>query len=156
MMSSLEARSPFMDRDVVEWAARVPSHVKMRGREKKALLKEIAARSLPRDVIYRPKHGFSLPVDDWFRGSWAAAAHDIIFSDQSRDRGYFDYEYIESLWNAHRHGTANHGVRFWSLLWLEMWLQMFVDRQVAPAGDAAGTVERDDRLSPVTVHQAAR
>ena len=96
MMSSLEARSPFQDREVVEWAARLPADVKMRPWEKKALLKRVAARWLPRDVVYRPKHGFSLPVDAWFRGPWAAAAHDLIFSDQARDRGYFDYEYLET------------------------------------------------------------
>jgi asparagine synthase (glutamine-hydrolysing) len=128
MMSSLEARCPFMDREVVEWAAHLPSSVKARPWEKKALLKRVAARRLPREVIYRPKHGFSLPVDGWFRGPWAAAAHDIIFSQQARDRGFFNYPYLEQLWSAHLDGRASHGVRFWSLLWLEMWFRMFVDR----------------------------
>jgi len=127
MMSSLEARSPFMDRDVVEWAARLPAQVKMRPWERKALLKRIAAKRLPRSVVYRPKHGFSVPVDAWFRGSWAAAAHDIVFSDQARERGLFDYGYLQQLWNAHASGAANHGFRFWALLWLEMWHRMFMD-----------------------------
>jgi asparagine synthase (glutamine-hydrolysing) len=146
MMSSLEARSPFMDRDVVEWAARVPSNIKMRPTEKKALLKRVAARRLPSEVVYRPKHGFSLPMDRWFRGSWSGAAHHIIFSPQARDRGYFDYAYLEQLWAAHREGRANHGERFWSLLWLEMWHRMFVDRTLAPAGrDGDPGRSEDDR-----------
>jgi asparagine synthase (glutamine-hydrolysing) len=134
MINGLEARSPFMDREVVEWAARVPSRVKMRPWQKKALLKRVAARSLPREVIYRPKHGFSVPMDGWFRGSWAAAAHDIIFSKQARDREYFDYKYLDRLWTEHHNRTANHGVRFWSLLWLEVWHQVFLDRTMAPPG----------------------
>jgi asparagine synthase (glutamine-hydrolysing) len=132
MMTSLEARSPFQDREVVEWAARLPASVKMSHGEKKALLKRVAARWLPRDVIYRPKHGFSLPVDAWFRGSWAKSAHDLIFSDQARSRGYFDYEYLEQLWTAHAGGVASHGMRFWSLLWLEMWQRLFIERTMAP------------------------
>jgi asparagine synthase (glutamine-hydrolysing) len=135
MMSSLEARSPFQDREVVEWAARLPHSVKMRLWEKKALLKRVAARWLPRDVIYRPKHGFSLPVDAWFRGPWAAAAHDLIFSEQARDRGYYNYEYRERLWASHTAGTASHGRRFLSLVCLEMWQRMFVDCTMSPAGE---------------------
>ncbi len=134
MMSSLEARSPFLDREVVEWAARIPSSIKMRPWKKKALLKRVASRWLPRDVIDRPKHGFSLPVDSWFRGPWAADAHDVIFSDQARDRGYFDYDYLTRLWEAHASGTASHGMRFWSLLWLELWHRMFVERTMTPGG----------------------
>jgi len=144
MMSSLEARSPFMDREVVEWAARLPPGVKMRPFEKKALLKRVAARRLPREVIYRPKHGFSLPVDSWFRGAWATAAHDIIFSEQARSRGYFNYPYLERLWSEHRDGAASHGVRFWSLLWLEMWMRTFVDRTMPPDPDDGAAREQDD------------
>jgi asparagine synthase (glutamine-hydrolysing) len=131
MMSSLEARSPFQDREVVEWAARLSPSVKMRPWEKKALLKRVAARWLPAEIVYRPKHGFSLPVDTWFRGPWASPARNVIFSDNARDRGYFDYAYVEQLWAAHASGKANHGMRLWSLLWLEMWLQMFVDGTMA-------------------------
>ena len=58
----------------------------------------------------------------------SAAAHDIIFSRPARDRGFFNYPYLEQLWSAHLNGRASHGVRFWSLLWLEMWFRMFVDR----------------------------
>jgi asparagine synthase (glutamine-hydrolysing) len=134
MMSSIEARSPFLDRDVVEWVARLPADVKMRPWNKKALLKRVAARHLPHDVIYRRKHGFSVPLDSWFRGPWSGSARAIIFSSQARERGYFDYAYLEQLWNAHAAGTSNHGARFWSLLWLEVWLQTFIDQTIQPTG----------------------
>jgi asparagine synthase (glutamine-hydrolysing) len=128
MMSSLEARCPFQDLEVVEWAAALPPEVKMRPWEKKPLLKRVAERWLPRDVIYRPKHGFSIPMDEWLRGPWAPVAHRLLFSDQARSRGYFNYRYIEHLWAAHSERRASHGVRLWSLLWLEIWFRMFVDR----------------------------
>jgi asparagine synthase (glutamine-hydrolysing) len=132
MMSSLEARCPFQDREVVEWAAQVPAAMKLRPWQGKALLKKVAARRLPSDVVYRPKHGFSIPHDTWFRGAWAEPAHGIIFSERARARGFFDFEYLERLWAAHASGAARHGTRFWLLLWLELWFQTFVDRTLGP------------------------
>jgi asparagine synthase (glutamine-hydrolysing) len=132
MMSSLEARCPFQDREVVEWAAMVPAAAKMKPWEQKSLLKKVAARRLPREVVYRPKHGFSIPHDAWFRGAWAAPARAIIFSEQARSRGFFDFDYLERLWQAHASGRARHGTRFWLLLWLELWFRTFVDRDFGP------------------------
>jgi asparagine synthase (glutamine-hydrolysing) len=151
MMSSLEARSPFQDRDVVEWAARLPAGVKMRPWERKALLKRVAARRLPRDVIYRPKHGFSIPMDEWLQKPWAADAHRLIFSDQARSRGYFDYDYLEQLWADHVAQRASHGTRFWSLLWLEIWFRMFIDRTMFP-GDVLSDL--DVLSDPGTTNQS--
>ncbi len=141
MMSSLEARCPFQDREVVEWAATVPASAKLRPWEAKSLLKKVAARRLPREVVYRPKHGFSIPHDAWFRGAWAAPARAIIFSDQARSRGFFDFEYLDRLWQAHAAGVGRHGTRFWLLLWLELWFRTFVDRSFGP----------DDAMPALTV-----
>jgi asparagine synthase (glutamine-hydrolysing) len=132
MMASLEARSPFQDREVVEWAARIDPSIKMRPWEKKHLLKRLAARRVPREVIYRPKHGFSIPMDAWFRGSWAEPARKILLGPAARSRGLFNYPYIERLWDEHLTGRARHGTRFWLLLWLELWFRMFVDRSLQP------------------------
>ena len=134
MMSSLEARCPFQDRQVVEWAANIPSTMHMQRYSRKSLLKQVAERSLPREVIYRPKHGFSVPIDEWFRGPWAQAAKSVIFSERARERGHFDFDYLERLWADHATGRARHGFRFWALLWLEIWLQMFVEGAAAPSG----------------------
>jgi hypothetical protein len=71
MMSSLEARCPFQDREVVEWAAQIPSVLLMKPWETKASVEACGRRWLPREVVYRPKRGFSLPIDEWFRGPWA-------------------------------------------------------------------------------------
>jgi asparagine synthase (glutamine-hydrolysing) len=135
MMSSLEARCAFQDVNVVEWAARIPAGLKVRRWEKKALLKQLVARRLPRDLIYRTKQGFSIPVDEWLRGPCSSAVHRMIFSDEARGRGYFDYDYLEQLWAAHAARTASHGTRFWALLWLEVWLRMFVERTMTSADE---------------------
>ena len=56
----------------------------------------------------------------------------MIFSDQARDRGYFNYPYVEQVWAEHIAGSADHGARLWALLWLELWMRIFVDRSVSP------------------------
>jgi len=132
MMSSLEARSPFQDQKVVEWAARIAPMVKLRPWEKKHLLKRLAAQRVPREVIYRRKHGFSIPMNSWFKGPWARQAHKIILGKTARSRGLFNYDYIARLWDEHQAGQACHGTRFWLLLWLEIWFRMFVDRTMGP------------------------
>lgn len=123
-------RSGFQDREVVEWGATVPAVMKIRPWEVKHL--RVAARRIPREAVYRPKHGFSIPNDAWFRGDWAAAARAIIFSEQARACCYFDFDYL-GLWAAHVAGAARHGTHFWLLLWLELWFRAFVDRTLAPA-----------------------
>jgi asparagine synthase (glutamine-hydrolysing) len=138
MMNSLEARSPFQDREVVEWAARIDPGLKLRAWEKKHLLKRAAAQRVPRDVVYRPKHGFSIPLETWFCGSWASAAHEIILGPTARARGLFNYDYIERLWVEHQARRARHGTRFWLLLWLELWFRMFVDRSMTASDPMPG------------------
>lgn len=133
MMSSLETRCPFQDREVVEWAARIEPGLKMRPWDAKHLLKLAAVRRLPREVVYRPKHGFSVPLEKWMRGAWAAAAHDIVLGREARRRQLFNYDYIERMWAEHQAGVASHGTRLWLLLWLELWYRLFVDRTLAPS-----------------------
>lgn len=133
MMSSLEARCPFQDREVVEWAAQIDPRLKMRRCETKHLLKRAAARRLPRDVVDRAKHGFSIPLDRWFRERWAAPARELILGREARRRGIFNYDYLDRLWTEHRSGVAQHGTRLWLLLWLELWHRLFVDRSMNPA-----------------------
>ncbi len=144
MMTSLEARSPFQDREVVEFAAKIDPSLKLRSREKKHLLKRVAARRIPREVVYRPKHGFSVPMDGWFLGPWALAAREIVLGDTARARGLFNYAYIERLFDEHRDRRARHGTRLWLLLWLELWFRMFVDQTLAP----------DDPMPSATDHAA--
>ena len=115
----------------------------MRPWEKKALLKRVAARWLPRDVVYRPKHGFSIPLDAWFRGPWAAAAHADHLLGAGAEPRLFRLRLPRAAVGGARVRAASHGTRFWSLLWLEIWFRMFVD----------GTMRPGSRLSDVAVGQ---
>ncbi len=131
MFSSLETRCPFLDYKVVELAAALPWNHKLRPWERKHILKRLAVRYLPRHVIYRPKHGFSLPMDEWMAGAWAPIVEGVVFGPEARRRALFDYRYLRGLWERHLAGRERHGHRFWALLWLELWFELVIDGTMA-------------------------
>ncbi len=135
MSNSLETRSPFLDYKIVELAASLRTSFKLRPWEKKYILKKLAVRYLPREVVYRPKHGFSVPMDTWVSGSWSTVIRDTVFNTAARQRGLFDFDYLERCWQDHFNRKARHGHRFWLLFCLELWFQFFVDR-TRNVGDA--------------------
>ncbi len=118
--------------NVMKWTARIPIAIKIRPWGKKHLLKKGAARRIPEQVIYRRKHGFSIPLNKWFAGKWSSWSHEIILGKTARSRGLFNYDYIEQLWHKHQSRAENHGTRLWLLLWLELWLRMFIDGTMSP------------------------
>ena len=137
MMNSLEARSPFLDYELMEFAARVPSGVKLRHGRQKGLLKELAARFVPRRAVYRKKWGFGIPVGFWFRrDGLKGPLHEILLGERAARRGYFDMGRLRGLITEHLEGKADHAFLLWSLLCLELWHLMFVDK----------VVSRSDRL----------
>ncbi|MWG34135.1 asparagine synthase (glutamine-hydrolyzing) [Halomarina oriensis] len=125
MAHSLEARSPFLDHDVVEFAASVPAKYKWRRGEKKWLLKRAFEDVLPPDVVDRPKQGFGVPVDEWFRGELREVARERL--DRLGARDPFDARGIDAEFERHVAGEANYGLRIWDLVWLEEWYAQFVD-----------------------------
>jgi asparagine synthase (glutamine-hydrolysing) len=140
MAYGLEARSPLLDHVVMERAARLPVDFKLRGSEKKYLLKRVARGLLPDDVIDRPKMGFGVPLDRWFRGPLRELAHDVLLGSRLRARGYFRVEAIERLLHEHETGRRNWHYQMWNLLVLELWHQTFIDaRPAAQQPSTAGT-----------------
>jgi asparagine synthase (glutamine-hydrolysing) len=127
MAHSLEARCPLLDHELLEFAARIPPTLKLRGWTTKYILKRTLEQFLPRDVIQRPKHGFEAPLRIWFRGNLAEVAEDVLLSTSSLSRDYFRPESVRSLISAHRAGRADHGTHLWQLLNLELWHRMFLD-----------------------------
>jgi len=122
MLCSLEARVPYLDHPMVEFALRVPGHRKidlLRG-TRKILLREAAATLLPPAIRNRPKHGFTPPVDAWLRGCLGALARDILLEASSRLRMRVDPREIEALLAGHALGRRN-GHKIWSLLVYELW-----------------------------------
>lgn len=119
MAVSLEAREPLLDHRLVEFAARLPVSMRLRGGEGKWLMKRAMERYLPRDILYRPKMGFVTPVSDWFRGPLADDAAALARSRVLAQTGWFDLERLGRLAAAHRAGREEHGRTLWQFVMLE-------------------------------------
>ncbi|MFN0279636.1 MAG: asparagine synthase (glutamine-hydrolyzing) [Pyrinomonadaceae bacterium] len=129
MANSLEARSPFLDHNVIEFAASLPESLKMNRFRTKSLLKKVAARLVPRDVVYRRKMGFGVPVGRWLRGEMKDFLRDVLLSDRALNRGVIRPEKIRQYVDEHIDGKFDHSFQVWTLLMLELWFQRFIDRQ---------------------------
>jgi asparagine synthase (glutamine-hydrolysing) len=126
MAHSLEARSPFLDHEVMELAARLPESLKVRGRQTKRILRELFAELLPPAITRRGKMGFSVPLGLWFRGPLATPLREILLAKDARIFQYLRRTGIEELFAQNAAGRADHGKRLWALLNLEVWLQKYV------------------------------
>lgn len=121
MAASLEARSPFLDVEHVEFAARLPEAMKWRGGAGKWLLKRAFGDLLPRGILARPKQGFAVPLGVWFRGRLGEVARDRLLDPAAFVAPLFDRAQIAALLREHRAGRADHGKRLWALLLIEEW-----------------------------------
>jgi len=127
MANSLEGRSPLLDHELVEWALRLPEAVGANRMEGKLALKALARKHLPASVIDRPKQGFGIPIDGWFRGELEVMARDLLLSKSARERDLFQPEGVERLISDHAAGRESHGSRLWALLCLELWFREVVE-----------------------------
>ena len=130
MMNSLEARSPFLDYKVVEFAARIPAKIKVKHGQQKYLLKKVASKFVPHDVIYRKKWGFAVPIGSWLRENLASLTRNILLSEAANKRGYFSVNFVRRLLDEHLSGACDHRHRLWTLLCFELWHLMFVDKVI--------------------------
>ncbi len=127
MAASLEARSPFLDHVLVEFAAGLPASLKLRGSAGKYILKQAFAGLLPPEIIHRRKHGFGVPVGKWFRTTLRDYWHDIALSPRAQARGLVHPEVVRQLTAEHLSGERDHGHVLWTLLMLEVWAETFLD-----------------------------
>ena len=127
MAHGLETRSPLLDHILLEWAAAIPAEVRMAGGQTKALFKRAMEPYLPREVIYRKKMGFGMPIDEWLRGELKPLAYDTLLSQPARERGVMRPDYVKRLLDEHCSGRRNHHTRLWALLMLELWFRMWID-----------------------------
>lgn len=127
MANSLEARSPFLDHKLMEFAARLPSHYKLRGFIKKYILKKAIKDYLPHENIHRKKMGFGVPVGRWFRAELKGLLMDTVLSESALKRGYFKPESIKNMVNYHIEGKKDYTFQLWTLLMLELWYKRFID-----------------------------
>lgn len=127
MAVSLETRVPYLDREVVDLAFRIPDRFKIAGGKTKVLLKKVAARHLPRDCVYRPKEGFSIPIKNWLAGPLRPLMERLLSAKRIGADGVFRPETVTQLKAEHLAGRANHSHILWSLMvfeaWQERWLK---------------------------------
>ena len=128
MAHSLEVRVPFLDYQFVEQVARLPSAVKLKGGEGKHVLKHALEPYLPREILYRKKMGFAVPLDLWFRGSLKERIASTVGGERLKQSGIFDAEYLDTLVREHQSGRRNHSASLWSLLMFDGFLRQVATR----------------------------
>jgi asparagine synthase (glutamine-hydrolysing) len=127
MAVGVEVRVPFLDSDLVDFAATLPAAMKQRGREGKWILKKTMERYLPHDVIYRPKTGFGAPVRRWMRHELRGLVSEVLSERSLKSRGLFDTQAVHQLIKANDQGTIDASYTLLSLLCIELWCRNFLD-----------------------------
>ena len=133
MAVALEARVPLLDHRLLEFAATVPTALKLKNGRGKYLLRRLLERRVPKSIVDRPKHGFSAPTGEWLRGPLADMVDALLLDGRLRGRGVFDDHAVGRLWREHRSGASDHRHRIWSLVMLELWFRQFIDGSASRA-----------------------
>jgi len=126
MATSVEARVPFLDHHLVEYAMGIPVNLKIKGASGKHILKHALEKVLPSDLLYRPKRGFGAPIREWFRGASGEMLGGLIMNSSIRRRELFDYAFITRLIDEHRRGARDWSFHLWALLNLSLWYDRWI------------------------------
>ena len=127
MANSLEVRAPFLDHKVVELAIRIPSQLKVRHWRGKYLLRKLMQRTLPPEVLNKPKQGFSIPIKNWLQTELRGLLLECLEPARLRRRGIVNAEVVQSWIQQHLSGRENHAHRLWPLMILELWYERYID-----------------------------
>ena len=123
----IECRPPLIDHRLVEYAARIPSRLKVRGfSDTKHLYRRVLEEVLPREILHdRPKLGHSVPMKNWMRENERVKGmiREVLTDESFRRSGYFRPEFVERMWKEHEQKSHNHSHRLWSLVVLQLWLE---------------------------------
>lgn len=129
MANALEARSPFLDHRLMEFVASLPSHLKLRGFTKKYILKKVATKIIPKENVYRRKHGFGVPIGRWLRADLKDFLCDNLLSPSSLNRGYFKPEMVKEMVDLHLSQRKDYGLHLWTFLMFELWHRKFMEAE---------------------------
>ncbi len=127
MAANLEVRVPFLNKELVDLSARLPSNLKINGIKRKYILKKAATRLLPREVVWRKKAGFSAPVRSWLRGPLRPLVEDLLSQERITKRGLFDAKEVRRIIDSNLSGREDLNLQVFHLLTLELWMQSFLD-----------------------------
>jgi asparagine synthase (glutamine-hydrolysing) len=127
MAASLEQRIPLLDYKLTEYAASIPSHIKIKGYKAKYLLKRAYADFLPKEILTRKKMGFNVPTGIWFREGQRGIMTQLLLSERLRDRGYFNDAFVAQMLRDHLEGRNNYQAQLFTLASLELWFRVFID-----------------------------
>jgi asparagine synthase (glutamine-hydrolysing) len=131
MAASIESRVPFLDHKLVEFTARLPERLKLRGWTTKYVLRRAMKGVLPEVILSRPKMGFPVPLGAWLRGRHRRALEEYVTGERASARGLFDADFVRGLAAEHVSGRRDHSSRLWSLINFEIWLRQFVEGEAA-------------------------
>ncbi len=127
MAHSLEVRVPLLDHKFVEWTGTIPSNLKLNGQSGKDIFKKALEPYLPRDILYRPKMGFAVPLAKWFRGPLKERVRAALLGETMINSGLFNMDFIRQLVDQHQSGRSDHSAALWSLLMFESFYRQCVD-----------------------------
>ena len=128
MAAALEARIPLLDDKLIEYAASIPSHMKIKPFKAKYLLKKAYADFLPETILTRKKMGFNVPTGTWFREGQRHIITQLLLSERTQSRGFFQNDVVAHLLREHIEGTTNYQAQLFILASLELWFRVFIDR----------------------------
>jgi asparagine synthase (glutamine-hydrolysing) len=126
MAHSLEVRAPLLDHKLIEYVGSLSSSLKLKGGESKYIFKKMLEDRLPKDILYRKKQGFSIPLASWMRNELKDFAQETLFSSNNGLKCFFNLKYIEDLWRRHLSGRQDYAYPLWGLMMFEFWQQKFL------------------------------
>lgn len=126
MATSLEARVPFLDHRMVEFALSVPHQMKIKNFKTKYILKKMAGRFLPDQIVNKPKQGFSIPMKQWLKGPMKNMMTDLLSHDRLKKQGIFNPDYVEKMMKDHLDNRTNNSHQIWSLMLFQLWMDRFL------------------------------
>lgn len=129
MAANLEVRVPFLNYEMVELAARMPPHLKLRGLKRKYILKRVAEKLLPKDVVWRKKAGFGAPIRSWLRGALRPMVDELLSEETVQRRGLFNPQEVQRIIAANLSGREDYNLQVFQLLTLELWQRTFMDSE---------------------------
>jgi asparagine synthase (glutamine-hydrolysing) len=128
MAHSLEVRAPILDHKLIEYVGSLPSTLKLKGKESKYIFKKMLEDRLPKNILYRKKQGFSIPLASWLRNELKGFVEETLFLSQNGLSSFFNLKYIEDLWRKHLSGRQNYAYPLWGVMMFSLWKRKFLDK----------------------------